>query len=185
MSNNNYYAKEVDMVARTIDNLGYDASERYAKDQKILDGQERIIQDSKVIFNKTSIEVNKPVFQLETDLAFQGSLKNSTWAEFSPPLGYETQKRFFTHELFPSFLNQERIEELKKKLRNITDQESNNSETGEQDDPSSKKENWQKIKKIEQTEKEKQFLINLLDCILHLDNCIIYVHAKRAQYHKG
>lgn len=173
------------MGTRTIDNLGFDASERYAQDQKILESQEKITQESRAIFNRTSIEVNKPVFHLETDLAFQGSLKNSTWAEFSPPLGYEAQKRFFTHELFPSFLNQEKMEELKKKIMEIADQEKDGSEQNEQNDPSSKKENWQKIKQAEETKKEKQFLINLLDCILHLDNCIIYVHAKRAQYHKG
>lgn len=170
------------MVARTIDNLGYDASERYAQDQKLLDGHEKITQDAKVIYTRTSIEVTKPIFQLETDLAFHGSLKNSSWAEFAPPLGYEEQKRFFTHELLPSFTNPDKTEALKKKILGTADKE---DESGQEQDSSSKKENWQKIKEKEEVEKEKQVLINLLNCILLLDNCIIYMHGKRAQYYKG
>ncbi len=173
------------MVARTIDNLGYDASERYARDQKLLDGQEKIPQEAKMIFAQTSIEVTTPTFHLETDLAFQGSLKSNSWAEFAPPLGYEMQKRFFTHELIPSFTNQEKAQALKNKILEMKKDPLDKHSTNEQDNPSSKKENWQKIKEEESEEKEKEILINLLNCILHLDNCIIYVHTKRSQYHKG
>ncbi|MES2199576.1 MAG: DUF5399 family protein [Chlamydiota bacterium] len=173
------------MGTRTIDNLGHDASERYAQDQKILDGQEKIPQEAKMIFTKTSIEVTKPTFHLETDLAFHGSLKSNSWAEFLPPLGYESQKRFFTHELLPSFTNQEKTEALKNKILEMKKKEQDDALSDEQENPSSKKENWQKIKEEEEEEKEKEVLINLLNCILHLDNCIIYVHAKRSQYHKG
>ena len=173
------------MGTRTIDNLGYDASQRYAEDQKLLDGQGKITQDAKVVFAKTSIEVTKPTFHLETDLAFQGSLKSNSWAEFAPPLGYESQKRFFTHELLPSFTNQEKLQILKNKILELLKKEQDTTSNDEQDNPSSKKENWQKIKEEETEEKEKEILMNLLNCILHLDNCMIYVHAKRAQYHKG
>ncbi len=95
--------KEINMVSRTIDNLGYDASERYAQDQKLLDGHEKTTHDSKIVFTQTSIEVTKPTYHLETDVAFQGSLKSSSWAEFASPLGYESKNRFFTHELMPAF----------------------------------------------------------------------------------
>lgn len=167
------------MVARTIDNLGYDASERYAQDQKLLDGQGRITQDAKLIFSRNSMEVTKPVFHLETDLAFHGSLKSNSWADFPSPSGYEDSKKFFTHELLPCFINQEKIEILKKKISEIQKKDQ------DQENSSSKKENWQQIKEEEEEEKEKEILINLLNCILLLDNCIIYVHGKRAQYHKG
>ncbi len=165
------------MVARTIDNLGYDASERYARDQKLLDGHEALTQEAKVIFAKTSIEVMKPVFQLETDQAFQGALKTGVWADFPPPLGYEEQKRFFTHELLPSLGSGEKLELLKNKISQIGEQKEDNSDNPKQETTKTREE--------EENEKEKQVLINLLNCLLHLDNCIIYVHAKRAQYHKG
>jgi len=168
------------MVSRTIDNLGYDASERYAQDQKLLDGHEKTSTDSRIIFSKTSIEVTKPLTESEIDLISQASRKNNAWAEFQPPPGYEQQKRFFTHELIPEFGNKEKVEKLKEKIVKLCEEKESGSDSQDE-----QKEEWQIIKEKEAEEKEKQILMNLLNCILHLDTCIIYVHTKRAQYHKG
>lgn len=170
------------MPARTIDNLGYEASERYAQNQKFLDGNELLTKDAHMIFSRTSIEVMEPSFHAELDQSsFHLTQKSSAWADFFPPMGYFEQKRFFTHELLPCLSNKEKTEELKQKISQTKekDQESNQNASG------NPKEDWEIVKEEEAEEKEREALTNLLNCILHLDNCMIYVHGKRAQYHKG
>jgi hypothetical protein len=167
------------MEGRTIDNLGYSASQRYARDQKLLDDQGALPQDAKLIYSKTSIDVTEPIFEKQQDPSFQTTLKNSCWADFAPPSSFDRPKKLFTYELLPSFGGKEKLEALKQLIFDAYPEEID-------EDPSlTKEEKWELGQEKEKLEKEKQALTALLSCILHLDNCMIYVHAKRAQYHKG
>lgn len=167
------------MAGRTIDNLGYDASQRYALDQKLLDGQETTSSDAKLIYAKTSIEVTQPLSATEADLGFHGPLKSSSWADFIPPCGFDRPKKLFTYELLPTLGGKEKLETLKQTIAEAFTEK-------EEDNPSqSKEELWDKEQEKEVLAKEKETLTSLLSCILHLDHCMIYMQAKRSQYHKG
>lgn len=167
------------MAGRTIDNLGYDASQRYAQDQKLLDGQESTPNEARLIYAKTSIEVTQPLSPSESELSFHAPLKSSSWADFHPPVGFDRPKKLFTYELLPSFGGKEKLEALKQVIAEAF------VEKDEDDSSQSKEELWDKEQEKEVLAKEKETLTALLSCILQLDHCMIYVHAKRSQYHKG
>ncbi len=165
------------MVARTIDNLGYDASQRYAFDQKQLDETDKIHKDIRVPITHTQIDVTTPSFNSEIDLLFQTDKKHLAWAEFTAPHGFSTLKnRFFTYEILPSLGIPEENENYTQKILALT---------GENEENSENKPEWERIKEAEDKAKEKSALLNLFDCILKLNSCMIYLNNKRTQYHKG
>lgn len=162
---------------RTIDNLGYEASQRYALDQQALNETKFFTQDSAALSKQAKIDVKTPAFHSELDQIFQAEKKNTSWAQFSPPMSSHNKSgSFFTYELLPSLLLQENNEHYKKKILSLKEKQEKNS--SEQDDPDT-------LSEKEEEERRKKALINLLDCILHLDKCMIYVQTKRSQYHKG
>jgi hypothetical protein len=173
---------------RTIDNLGYDASQRYALDQKILMGVESMMKESKNVFNQAFVEVVSPSFSSEFETLFDAAKKNSSWAEFLPPVGYHEQKRkFFTYQLFPTLLgSQEKgtaaleklLVEIEKRMEKYEQEQDAEKESKEQEE-------WEKVHEKEKKEKEKKTILQLLHCILDLDKCMIYLTSKRGQYQKG
>lgn len=173
---------------RTIDNLGYDASQRYAMDQKTLQEGDFSIREHRRVFDQTVMEVVNPTFNSECDILFNAGKKNASWAEFSPPNGYGQQKKqFFTYQLFPSLGSHEKggspIEAL---LIEIEDRIQKKEEEGKnQQEDTQEKEEWELVQEKDKKQKEKKIIMQLLHCILHLDKCMIYVTNKRGQYQKG
>ncbi len=165
------------MAPRTIDNLGYDASQRYAYDQNELADVEKIHKDFRIPLSHAQIDVTTPSFNSEVDILFQADKKHLAWAEFSPPHGFSTLKnRFFTYQILPSLAIPEESENYTKKIHALTEEKEENSEN---------KPEWEMVKEAEEKTKEKSALLNLLDCILNLNSCMIYLNNKRTQYHKG
>ena len=172
------------MTSRTIDNLGYAASQRYAEDQQLLYDNEQVHKDSRVLSGRTQIDVISPSYGSEVELLFNADKKNTSWAQFFPPSGFtEQRKKFFMHELLPNLAIQEKTENYTQKI--LSQARAKTPIQDEHDEQEKKRALWQDAKDEEETEKEKSSLIGLLNCILNLDKCMLYVNSKRTQYQKG
>ncbi len=168
------------MSSKTIDNLGYDASQRYAFDQQFLDGQDKIHKEAKILFGESHINTATPAFNSEVETLLNASEKTPAWAAFSAPEGYfEHKKRFFSHQLIPHLSTQEESDGYARKIKEYAKKKE------ERDSNEKSRADWEAAKEAEETDKEKTVLLNLLNCILNLDKCMLYVNSKRAQYHKG
>ncbi|MBM3198702.1 MAG: hypothetical protein FJZ58_05550 [Chlamydiae bacterium] len=168
----------------TIDNLGFQASQRYALDQKLLEESRELTQGSRSILDRAEISVVSPSFHSECDALVSNNKKNTSWALFSPPHGYsEAKKHAFTHDILPSLS----IEKAKQLYKEKIKEQKNPNVTLDQDseDQEEQKQQWQTKKEEEESEKEKECLLHFLDCISHLGQCMLYANIKRVQYHKG
>lgn len=163
---------------KTIDNLGYSASRRYALDQQLLNGQDKIHHEAKLLFGESQINAARAPLHSELDNLLNHASNIPAWASFAPPPGYfEHKKRFFTHQLLPELSIQEHNESLAKKVGEKTKEQENH--------PEGRRAEWEEKQEEEQLEGEKAILLKLLNCILSLDNCMLYLSSKRSQYHKG
>lgn len=173
------------MPARTIDNLGIEASTRYAEDLKELD--QKLINEARVIPGQTEIEITDPFFLTELEILFNAQ-KQQTWATFFPPKGFsEQKKRLFMFQLIPSLGSEEKhetqtqkiISQLKtfgKRKRKQKNHHQQNDKQEEQDEPDPEQEHH---------EREKKMLVSVLQTIMYLDKEIQVINARRGQYHKG
>lgn len=170
------------MAPRTIDNLGLDASTRYAFDQQELD--KKILKEARGIPRQAEVDVTTPFFASEFDLLFDTSKKNAAWALFGMPKHYgEQRKRLFTYQVIPSLGTQEKTENQEKKIAAQLKEKSD-----EQNKERKKKQNstaWEDDIEREDQEKEQKILLALLKNLLFLDKCMIDITARRMQYQKG
>lgn len=159
---------------RTIDNLGVDASIRYAKDQEFYEA--RYIEESRLIPQKTEISVATPWALTEFEQLFSLG-KTLTWALFSPPPGYLfSGKPLFSYQLIPSLGGYEKMEADSEKLENIEDALHKDHGDSQQD---------QSEQEWDEQEKERQILIALFQCINTLDKALGLINSRRNQYQRG
>jgi hypothetical protein len=173
------------MPPRTIDNLGPDASSRYADDRKHYD--ETQIKESRIIPSQAEIDVTAPAFSSEFELLFETSRRNSPWGDFFMPPRYQDQKkRVFTFQILPSLgspdkkeVQAERIQQTVALAKKRKDEAEEATKNGLR---SSARE---EIKELEEEEKEKSVLLKLFDGISNLERTLIDINSRRSQYHKG
>lgn len=154
---------------RTIDNLGVDASIRYAKDKELF--EPKFIEESKLVSTKTEIPSLKPYIPSEFERLFS-SIRTTIWAAFDPPPeSLSNPNSLFSYQLIPSLHLEPDIEPLlfiedalKKKKR-----------------PRKK----QATKDKEEEEEEKQTLLVLLECIQQIDKSLALINSRRNQYQRG
>jgi hypothetical protein len=92
----------------TIDNLGIDASKRYAQDQLAFDPT--LLQDARLVPTRTERVVIEPAAALPREFSI-GSFV--LWANFSPPKDYSVAAyHLFTYQLIPGLGGLERIQNL-------------------------------------------------------------------------
>lgn len=157
---------------RTIDNLGMDASIRYAQDQKLFES--RFIEESKLIPKRSEISVSKPYTPSEFDRLFSLESKAQLWASFSPPPGFvgEFANSLFSYQLIPSLhLDEEHAdpeELLNAALEKRREQNPNSSDEEKQEE-----------------EEEKTLIANLLKCIAKIDSSLRLINSRRNQYQRG
>ncbi len=173
------------MPPRTIDNLGREASTRWAEDQSYLD--EKLIKEARGIQSQTEIEVTIPSFPSELEALVCSQTTFLTWALFVMPNRYnEQKKRLFTFQLVPSLGSDEKKEsqsqKILAKLRSLADRR---KEKEGKEEEKSQKQKWQEEKEVEEEEKEKKTLISLLDTITTYDKFLVDINSRRSQYQKG
>ncbi len=161
--------------SRTIDNLGFEASVRWATDQEFLD--KTLLKDSPFIPKETQVDVYTPFYTSQFDAIFQLQNRHQQWALFAPPLGYHTQKmRLFTHQIIPSLgteqLQQNQIQKIQKRKK----RDKKKQKTVHQ---------WQEEREEQEEIRESKALINLLEYLATLDQLLATINARRSQYSKG
>lgn len=151
--------------SRTIDNLGADASIRYARDKELF--EPKFIEESRFVSGKTEIPSLKPYAPSEFDQMFS-SRKTSSWASFSaPPESLTNPNTLFSYQLIPSL-----------------------GEGIQDDGPLFLEDALQKMKgskkkKSKKEEEEKEILSLLLACIQKIDKSLALINSRRNQYQRG
>jgi hypothetical protein len=171
------------MPPRTIDNLGVDASTRYAEDKQTLD--ETWVKEARTIHMQTEIEVSTPFFPGEIEALLHAQPANITWASFVAPAYYfEQRKRLFTFQLIPSMGSEDKKEsqalKILAKLRLMAEKRTQEDEEGKD-----KRQQYEEERTLEEEEKEKKILTSLLNTIALFDKLIIEINSRRSQYQKG
>lgn len=105
--------------SRTIDNLGIEASNQYAKGQEAL--ASGLVEDSRkfTITAEGGLPPYIPAEGIDSFTIF--SMKGHTvWAAFSPPANYSAlSPRLFTYSFIPSLGGSERLQTLADKLESL------------------------------------------------------------------
>lgn len=159
---------------RTIDNLGVDASIRYAKDQELFETS--FIEESRLIPKKTEMTIAKPSALSEFDQVYTVG-KTISWALFSPPPNFYTyDKGLFSYQLIPSLGNYEKLEADSDKIETLEDVIEKFHDGQEQD---------QSDQEREKDEKDRQILLALFQCIDKLNKTLTLINARRNQYQRG
>jgi hypothetical protein len=155
--------KNMTTKARTVDNLGIDASSRYARDQAQLD--KTFIQDSRIIAQKAEISSLTPHIATEFE-QYLAPAKQILWATFAAPPIAMADTTLFTHQLIPSLGTSEKQDELIQKL------------DAAEDTLNKKKRNNKELLELKS-------IRTALQLILTLDRTLSLINARRNQYQKG
>ena len=158
---------------RTVDNLGTDASIRYAKDQQFFEA--RYIEESRLIPQKAEVSVATPLALSEFEQTFSLG-KTLSWALFSPPPNYAPHGApLFSYQLIPSLGGYEKLEADADKLEAILSDEQSKRE----------KKDRQSDQGESEQETERKLLASLILCINQLDKTLMQINGRRNQYQRG
>ncbi len=147
--------------ARTIDNLGVDASSRYARDQKNLD--RRLIDESRSLPRMSETPSTAPYVISEYEDLFS-SRKTTTWASFAEPANfYGVARSIFTFQVLPSLGSEEEIQEDLDKIEALE-----GSMERESDEDRGRKK-----------------MVALLRLLREIDRNLSLINGKRNQYQRG
>ena len=163
--------------SKTIDDLGVDISNRYAKDQQLYD--KSLIQEARRISSQTSIEPLAQAFGSEMEGLFQTSQRNQSWALFESPKNYYINSPYiFSFQILPSLGNEENFILLKQRVREKVEKEKKKKGKTRQS-------LFEDEIEIKENEEESQKIIAFLDILEQLDRLIIEANSKRSQYQRG
>ena len=160
--------------SRTIDNLGIDASVRYAKDQTLLEPH-YTSEESRLIPQRTEIATTRPCVPSEFDQLFSTGT-HLAWALFSPPPNEAYGKRLFSYQLIPSLGGYEKLEADASKLEGVEDLLQKDQD---------KKRDRGKDQEEKEEKEELKMLKALFQCIEKLDKTLSLINARRNQYQRG
>lgn len=171
--------KELMMKATTIDNLDVKIHERYAQDQQIYDRS--FVTDSSLVSPHADIAATSAIYASQWEALFEASVKNLSWAHFTPPsMYYRMRNRFFSYSILP-FIDIHRDREREK-------EEEQESEEQARESALLKKALSAKKGKNQDTsifERDKSAIVNLLQTVEHLDEILGQINARKLQYQKG
>ncbi len=162
--------------AVTIDQLGIEIHERYAKDQEALDST--YIREAAP---HSEIVGTSSIFASEWDKLFEFSLRNHPWANFAAPPNHAflRRRRYFGFSLVPSL---DGFSQDKEQDEEQDDEEKRESFTEEKQRLMGVKIGHQALASLE---KERSILFNLFASIEELNELLREVHSRKLQYQKG
>lgn len=161
---------------RTIDNLGIETSRRYAKDKSQLQDA-KLIEDSKLIPQKTEVSVLKPYYPTALE-EYLGPLSQKMWAAFeAPPRSLALSSALFSYQLIPSLGGSEKQEADTDKLEALEDTLSKSFKEGKRQGKDQQEQ--------QEEEKERKVLLHLLKTIGKLDRTLGMINSRRNQYQRG
>ena len=167
---------------RTIDNLGVETSVRWASDQEFLEKAPLNIKEARPVSDQVKIEVCLPSQSSKFNDLFEIQNRHRSWADFTPPEGYNSQKKLlFTHQVIPS-LGTEEFQQTQ--IQKIKDSLSTNRKKGGNTRHKTEYA-WEDEQKEETKQKESKTLIDLMEYIQGLDTLLGMINSRRNQYSKG
>jgi len=160
---------------RTIDNLGMETSIRWAKDQALLEVAP--IKEGSAVTQLTEIDISQPSYTSEFEQLFGEVARQSTWAQFTAPLGFnEQKKKLFTYEAVPILGSEEHLELQITRVKGSKVLKEEEAET---------RVAWETQKESEEEEKEKNIILTLMDKLQYLNRFLMDINSRRIQYLKG
>lgn len=169
--------------ARTIDDLGIEASVQWANAQAFLD--QSITRESHLISRYTEIDVYTPFYKSEFDLIFETKKRHQQWAAFFAPAGYSTQRmRLFLYQVIPSLGTEDFQLAQMQKIRNKCE-DNKKKRAEEKQETNSSKYAWEDQRAEEEENKESKTLLALIEYVNTLDKLLIAINSRRSQYSKG
>jgi len=171
----------------TISDLGYDASVRYAKDQKSLSVERQSQKVAGLISSQAEVDVHSPYPISEFDTLFETRKRNKGWATFSYPPGFSEQKaRCFTFELLPGSSGEKYYsyaqsirEKVAKDHKTLMQSKSQNKNIA----PSQIE--LDKMIQFQEEEKQGKILFNFFGNIKELNDIMMYIEGRRNQFQKA
>ncbi|NRA89726.1 MAG: DUF5399 family protein [Simkaniaceae bacterium] len=168
---------------KTIDNLGYESSVRWAQDQAYLD--KTLTKESPFISLSTQIDVAKPCFESQFEALFQMNKRFAPWALLYAPMGYNLQKmRLFTFQAIPSLGTHEFLSAQMQKIHDRVEQSKAERQKRKEEGKGSEYA-WEDEKEEEKELKESKMLIALLEYLQTVDTALAQINSRRNQYSKG
>ncbi|MCY3974222.1 MAG: DUF5399 family protein [Simkaniaceae bacterium] len=166
--------------SRTIDDLGIDASVRWAHDRTFLDRS--LIDESDPVAEKTEIDVYAPFYESEDALLLHTHGHNRQWADFSPPPGYLNQRmRIFVHRTIPSLGTPEHRESQVRKIRNLCE----TNAKGRKEKGGREGYAWEAEQEEREEKRASEALYRFFDHVKESDELLATINAGRSRYAKG
>ena len=163
--------------SRTIDNLGIESSERYAKDQEYFD--QKILTDANYVPKSTLVQVAKPT-NSELDAIFETTQRNKNWGGFNfPPQFSSLGSTCFSFQLLPSVGAQEM---MLSSLQRVSDKIEKEKKATFDGNPEEKNDF---DLSVTQTISDGQKITKLLETIINLDKILTNINAQRNRYQRG
>lgn len=164
--------------SRTIDDLGIETYNAYAKNQELLDPS--LIKEGARVSSQTRSEVMTPSFTSEFETLFETKKRHQVWALFDRPPNYlVSSSLLFSYQLIPSLGSEEnttflrqRIQERVEKLRKRNGKDS-------------KKPLFEQEIDLKENEEESKKLMAFLDILDELDKLLVQANGRRSQYQRG
>jgi len=160
----------------TIDNLGLEASARYARDRAMYD--EKLITEADLVSRQTIVDVTTQSYRSEMESILGTDIKNRSFSEIKAPAGYNEQvRRLFMNRIVPSLGTEEKKTMQMERIQAQLEQDEKRLVAQPQ--------SYERDKVMREEKKESSVLITLIQKSIELDHDLAEIHAKRAQYKKG
>ena len=158
-------------MVRTIDNLGPDVSQDFAKRTQQEDV--KLVGDSRTVSAQAAIDTTQPVYVSQLSELFPTG--KHTWSVFFDPPNYKEQNRIFINQVVPAFGDEEQKQAFKQRI----DASQELLEHQNYEYP------WQKDQEKEDWTKESTTFIHLIDRLSVYDKIIDEIKNNCGALYKG
>lgn len=160
----------------TIDNLGIDPSQRYARD--IAETDTEFFRDSANVSRQISVTATTSYLSDFEEL-FGTWIKTPSWANFAPPPNFSSHaKNIFTFQIAPSLGSPEEIENEIQTLENKKFKKGRRKKQ--------EKESQQEQQQEEQSEEEEsKKILSMLQSIQRFDKILELINSRKGEFQKG
>lgn len=163
---------------RTVDSLGIEVSQRYAKDQALLDT--KFLEASRSLSLQTEVSVTKPFVPSEVELLFGLEQRNTPWALFLAPVNFATYSQaLFSYQIVPSLGSFEK-QQLESEKLSVLDLIKERKKKKRKALPP-----WREEEEEKEEERERDILKHFLEYLGYLNKDLAFINSRRSQYHKG
>ena len=168
----------------TFDSIDISVHQRYAKDQAILDAT--FIKEPHFITPHTEITATTSIFSSKWEELFDIHKRSSSWALFSAPEDFFSQRnKFFSHTLLPELHLLEETKEENKELSPWREPKTRRLTKEEILKKSKLAIETKNSEEASALEKDYKTICTLLESIETISKLLLTVQARKLQFQKG